>query len=157
MSRKFWADTQGMTLIEVLIVMLIIGILSVIAIPYYGRVMDQAKDKKMLTDLRNLAVSIGMYKVDFDQVPDAADATELVLILKSVQGKTSPLMATDPWGHYYDYIGNVVTNSYTLRCRGKDGLIGSWASEGNFNVNNDTVVLDGVFVASHQGAASIAH
>ncbi|MCP4396068.1 MAG: prepilin-type N-terminal cleavage/methylation domain-containing protein [bacterium] len=156
MNRKFWINDRGVTLIEVLIVMLIIGILSGIGIPFFGKVMEQAKDKKMITDLRNLAVAIGIHKVDYDQIPNAVDAVELVVILKSTVAQGSPLADTDPWGNFFDYIGNVASNSYTLRCRGKDGEIGDQASEYNFNVNNDTVVIDGVFVASHQGVASIA-
>ena len=156
MSRKFFIKKKGMTLIELLIVVAIIGLLATIGIPLYGRLMEQAKDKKMITELRNLAVAIGIYKVDNDLIPDADSATELVAILKADQGAASPYMDTDPWGNPYDYIRSMATNSYTLRCRGKDGIVGNLADEANFNADNDTVLIDGLFIASHQGAASIA-
>ena len=157
MRRKIWTDEQGMTLIEVMVVMLIIGVLSAIAVPYFGRVQQQARDKKMMTDMRNIAVAIGVYKVDNDQVPIAASATELIEILKNDQGGASPLTDKDPWGNYFAYTANVATNSYTLRSLGRDGQVSTLASQGNFDVDNDTVIVDGMFVASHQGAASIAH
>lgn len=156
MRKSYELTDRGMTMVEVLVVMLIIGILSSIAVPIFGRVREQAIDKKVMTDMRNIALAIGLYKIEHSTVPDAADATELVVILKNFQGKSAPLSEIDAWGHQYDYLGDAGADAYTLKSFGRDGVPGVPATPARFDADADVIVIDGLFVASHQGAVSIA-
>jgi type IV pilus assembly protein PilA len=52
---------NGFTLIELMIVMLVIGLLAVIAIPFYWQTRERAYFSSMQSDLKNLASAQEMY------------------------------------------------------------------------------------------------
>ncbi len=60
---------SGFTLIEMLIVIVIIWILAAAIVPKITRVIARAKDTKRVTDLRNVATAIEMYKADYGNFP----------------------------------------------------------------------------------------
>lgn len=157
MEREKFRSNKGFTLIELLIVVAIIGLLSAIAVPMLIRVQERAKDKKNMTDMRNIAVALGIYIIGNDRVPITNDIDVLLLELNtSPSGSANnALTDIDAWGYEYQYQTTVNGSSYTLRSLGKDGNLGPIATQSNFNANADLIVRDGVFVASHEGSVSI--
>ncbi len=79
-----------MTLIEVMIVIVIIGILSSIAIPTYLSSREKAKMAATISEIKILEKMIQGYKIDHDSYPENLD--EL--------GRKTP---KDPWGNPYQY------------------------------------------------------
>jgi type II secretion system protein G len=55
---------RGFTLIEILVVVMIIGILVAIAVPNYRRTMENARADSAVTDVRMIASTNRMYRVD---------------------------------------------------------------------------------------------
>jgi general secretion pathway protein G len=82
---------MGLTLVELLIVMAIIGILSAIAIPFYFGQVEKARVIKAIADLDNLQVEITNFELDHNRLPDT---------LEEVRSKD----LNDPWGNAYRYL-----------------------------------------------------
>lgn len=64
------ANESGFTLVEILVVILIIGILSAIAIPVFLNQRKQANDAAIRSDLRNIAIAAETFFKDNPNDPD---------------------------------------------------------------------------------------
>ncbi|PIE33945.1 hypothetical protein CSA56_09675 [candidate division KSB3 bacterium] len=149
---------KGFTLIELLIVVTIIGLLAGIAIPRFAKVYEKAKDKKVITDMRNIAVAIGIYRIEHGSAPITDDATVLVDELRNYTDASAPLNDYDVWGNKYVYQTDDDGTRYTLLSYGKDKTSGpSWATMDNFDADADTLVVNGIFRASHGGSTVVAY
>ena len=82
---------MGLTLMELLIVMAILGILSAIAIPFYFGQIGKARVIKAIADLENLQLEITNFELDHNRWPDT---------LEEVRSKD----LNDPWGNPYRYL-----------------------------------------------------
>jgi len=67
------SDQRGMTLIELAIVVVVIGILSAIATPVYLSQRDKARDAAVKGSMRAIQVGIVSYTVDHDGAYPASD------------------------------------------------------------------------------------
>src|SRR6266700_687199 len=72
---------SGITLIEILIVIAIIGILAAIAIPNLLNAVQRGKQKRTMSDMRTLATAIEAYAVDNNSYPPAACPSGLATII----------------------------------------------------------------------------
>lgn len=146
---------QGFTLIEVLIVVAIIGLISAIAVPRILWALDKSRDKKVMSDMRNIAVAIGIYTVDNGIVPNANNILDLITILQMHDPKNAgSLVERDAWGKLFYYQWTSDTD-YTLKSFGKDRTEGNPATGRYFDAAADTIIISGRFVASHEGSAPI--
>jgi general secretion pathway protein G len=147
---------QGFTLIELLIVVAIIAIIAAIAVPSMLKAFYLSKDKKVVSEMRNFAVAIGIYRIDYEMVPNAADITELVQVLQDTTpaNENTNLSPKDAWGHEL-YYRRMAQDEYTLKSFGRDGGESDPANTDLFDPDADTIITSGVFKASHQGTTSI--
>jgi general secretion pathway protein G len=65
--------TQGFTLVELMIVIVILGVLMAAIIPRIGGAQDRARDMARNGDLNSIKSALNMYYSDYGQYPDAAD------------------------------------------------------------------------------------
>ncbi len=92
---------QGLTLIEVMIVIVIIGILSSIAIPAYFNSKDKARIAATISEIKILEKMIRAYNVDHGAYPENINELGMDNL-------------KDPWGNPYQY--------YKIEGRTKKGV-----------------------------------
>ena len=118
-------NLQGLTLVEVMIVIVIIGILSSIAIPNYFSSKEKARMAATISEIKILEKLIIGYNIDHESYPDSLDDIGMQTL-------------KDPWGNPYEYLkiegngGGVgkmrkdhhmvpVNSDFDLYSNGKDG------------------------------------
>lgn len=118
------SSRAGFTLLEILIVTMLIGTLSAIAIPFYREALNAARIVKARADIKNVSATIDVYFLTTGQYPDSLAEVDSDRLL-------------DPWGSPYQYLkiqgmkvkGDVrkdknlvpINSDYDLYSMGKDG------------------------------------
>lgn len=80
----------GLTLIELLLVIALIGIITAIAVPFFYQQLERIKVRRAIADLVLIEFEVERYEDQNDELPDGFDDLEGVPRL-------------DPWGHAYVY------------------------------------------------------
>ncbi len=122
---KAFSRPSGLTLIELLLVVAMIGVLVGIALPAYQGYQERAKQAQAIQDIRALGIQIREYQQNHGNYPHA-----LAEIGKAAR--------TDPWGRAYVYLelsspankGRArkdrklfpINSDFDLYSLGKDGL-----------------------------------
>ncbi len=138
---------RGLTLIELVIVLAILGVLAAIAIPGYSGYRERARIKQAATDIGGINVNIKHYVTDNRTLPPNLAAV----------GAGSKV---DPWGRPYVYVNLIVegvgkarknknlvpiNSEFDLYSKGKDGAT---ATPLTAKPSRDDVILanDGRFI-----------
>ena len=114
------------------------------------------KQKNTMVDIGIITKALANYITDEGVLPKQDgtydEKSEFFKALSPHYVKVLPVK--DAWGNKFVY-HRVSQDEYTLISRGRDGAPGSTASTDYFDPNADTVLISGVFVASHQGTTVI--
>ncbi|HTP51070.1 MAG TPA: type II secretion system major pseudopilin GspG [Anaeromyxobacteraceae bacterium] len=115
------AAARGMTLIEILVVITILGLIAAaVAVNVVGQ-LGEAKIKQARTDLHTLENCLDLYKIDKGRYPTTEEGLQAVV----AAGKCKPRLK-DPWQHEYVYLypGVVHPDGFDLKSYGADGQPG---------------------------------
>lgn len=114
----------GLTLVEILIVLAILGTLTVAAVPAYMQALHGIKVKKAISEITVIAFEVTRFERDRERWPD--DLLELDRV---------PLV--DPWGNAYVYRHSEATDWNGKRRRDR------WLNPLNFDFDVFSVGRDG--------------
>ncbi len=123
MQQPTYHHINGLTLVELMLVVAIIGVLAAIALPSYAKYLDKANVAKAISEIYALQGTIQQYQIENYRNPDS---------LADVGAQSM----TDPWGNPYQYLNldkngnggarrdkslNPLNSDYDLYSKGKDG------------------------------------
>lgn len=156
-------SNRGMSMIELLIVVAIIGILAAAAVWNYLIALDKGKQKKSMADIRSIsaawearATEYGRYNAASEVFPwpgEDLSMTEMTTQLSPTYMRNIP--ERDGWGNPFEFaldlpVGNIdPANVYAVRSLGKDGLPDASSVVGTTKLFEcDIVFSNGVFLVS---------
>jgi general secretion pathway protein G len=108
-ERKYSRRQQGITLIELMVVMVILGLLAALVAPrMFGKV-GQAKRKATYTQIELFGTALDAFRLDVGRYPSTSEGLEA--LLKSPSGEDTWLgpylkkeeIPNDPWREPYRY------------------------------------------------------
>lgn len=129
-------NRRGMTLIEIMIVLAIIGSIAAILLPKIVGSQDKANIRSAKIQMSQIMNSLTLYSTDCGHYPSS-----LAGLTQQDSGCTNwgpePYYKTknkeaikDPWGHEFGYELNGA--EYTLKCFGRDGAEGGSGFNADF-------------------------
>ena len=124
-GRSVRGRPRGVTLVELMLGVMIVGVLTTIAVSSYGRYLAQNDIQKAIGDLGMIQAAVAIYAVDNQGLPTS---------LAQVGGNYGTMK--DPWGHAYQYVSHdtppgswrkdknihPINSDFDLYSMGKDGL-----------------------------------
>ena len=127
--KKYITDQKGITLIEIMVVIVILGILSTIIFTRVADRPEQARRTKAAIEIREMQTSLELFKLDNGFYPTTEQGLDALVSAPST-GKIPqnypssgymPKLPTDPWGYNYVYVCPGVHGDYDLESLGFDG------------------------------------
>jgi general secretion pathway protein G len=118
----------GLTLIELMVVLVILGLLAGLVFQRFTPQIDKAKEQTAITQMEILGLALDNYRLDVGAYPDSLEE----LVNSSADGWRGPYLKKnripdDPWGNPYTY--EVVEDGGDYRISstaGGKGSINSW-------------------------------
>lgn len=145
-ARRIAKDDAGLTLIELMVVVVILSILAVVIVPRVIDRPDQARVARAQADIAALSAALDLYRLDNQAYPSTDQGLQAL-----VQRPTTPpeprnwadggyvdRLPDDPWGRPYQYLSPGVHGTYDLFSLGADGrpggtgvnaVIGNWQQD----------------------------
>ncbi len=126
--------TQGFTMIELLLVLVILGVLAVMVVPRFAGRSEQARETAAKSDLARIGVALDSFEIDTGRYPSTADGLDaLVRQPSNTNNWRGPYLSgaqaepRDPWGNPYQYVYPSRRNEggYDLYSFGPDGQEGT--------------------------------
>jgi len=121
--------TQGFTLLELLVVMVIIGLLAGLVAPRYFAQVGKSQAKVAKAQIDSLEKALDQYRLDIGHYPTSEEGLQALVAAPS--GETNwagPYLRKgippDPWGRPYVYAQPGTHGDYDLQSYGKDGREG---------------------------------
>jgi general secretion pathway protein G len=134
---------NGLTQIEIIVVIVILGVLAALVLPSVVSRTDDARNVAAKSDLAAIRQALKLYRLDNQRYPTTEQGLE-ALVTKPVDPPVPPnwkpggyleKLPRDPWGHSYHYLNPGLKSDVDVVTYGADGQpggtgadadIGSW-------------------------------
>jgi general secretion pathway protein G len=141
-GQRHRLEQAGFTLIEIMVVVVIIGILGALIIPNVIGRDDQARVTAVRNDLRAVANSLDMYKLDNFHYPSTDQGLEALVSAPSGFPEAKNYnpsgylkkIPVDPWGTEFGYLND--GENYELYSLGADGAEGGEGYSADVNYSD---------------------
>ena len=130
--RQF--NSQGFTLIEIMVVIIILGILAGLLVPRIMGRPEEAKQLKATVQIEGLETALKLYKLDNGAYPDTEQGLQALVempetgMIPKNWRKGGYLeknrVPVDPWGNDFVYLSPGVHGDYDITSYGADGVPG---------------------------------
>lgn len=137
-------SSQGFTLIEIMVVMVILGLLVAVVAPNIMGRSDQAKVTVAETQLTNISKALDIYRLDNSHYPSTQQGLEALQSRPS--GSPEPKnwnpdgymksIPQDPWGNVFQYVSPGREGAYDLYSFGSDGQEGGEGDAADISIWN---------------------
>ena len=122
----------GVTLIEMMVVLVIIAIIAALIVPNVIGRPDEARVTVAKSDIRTLAASLELYRLDARQYPTTEQGLDALVhrpVLSPVPASWAKdgylaVLPQDPWGNPYIYAAPGQTAPFDIMSYGADGAPG---------------------------------
>lgn len=131
MKKK--ASERGLTLIELMVVLVILGIMVTAVVLKIGDEPDKARVLKAKSDIKTLETALKMFKIDNGYYPSTEQGLEALVYEPTVgtlpknykEGGYIEALPLDPWDNPYIYVSpGTQGRNYDLYTFGADGIEG---------------------------------
>ncbi len=127
-KRMVRAAARGMTLIEIMVVIVILGMIAAAVGVNVMKRLDEAKLKQARTDVQHIANDgIDAYHVMRGHFPTAEEGMAALVKEGFLKANNADGSIKDPWGNDYVYLypGQKHPDGYDVRSNGPDGKPGT--------------------------------
>ncbi len=132
--------SQGFTLVEMLLVLVILATLAAIVIPKFAGRSQQAKITAAQSQISSIELALDSFEVDNGYYPKSGALSELTDAPANATNWKGPYLKKgvppDPWGnpYAYDYPGKHNPSGYDIVSNGPDGRNGTDDDINNWDV-----------------------
>lgn len=129
MSSRFARDSDGFTLLELLVVMVIIGLLAGYVGPKYFQQIGKSEVKTAKAQIAALEQALDQFRLDVGHYPSTEQGLQALMTNPDNNTHWSgpylkKAVPNDPWGKTYQYRMPGQHGEYDLFSLGKDGQVG---------------------------------
>ncbi|WP_372340453.1 type II secretion system major pseudopilin GspG [Parvularcula sp. IMCC14364] len=134
---------RGLTLVEMMVVLVILGLLTTIVVINVLPAADQADIQKARADISSLEVALDQYRLDMKTYPTTAQGLQALVTVPDGVNRAASYrpggyirkLPLDPWGNPYVYQTpgeNGQIDIYSFGADGREGGEGNDADIGNW-------------------------
>jgi len=125
-------NDAGMTLLEILVVMVILGMLATLGSVQLMSYLGRAKTQTAKLQVEELATAIELFRIDVGRLPTSAEGLKVLIEAPSGEGAagwTGPYLRkastlSDPWNRAWEYRAPGEHGEFDLVSYGADGAPG---------------------------------
>ena len=134
--------SNGFTLLEVMVVIVILGILASMVVPNLLGSQERANVQKAVSDITALETSLSMYKMDNYDFPTTEQGLEALVTETDIEPLPRRFpedgyvkrLPNDPWGNEYQLLNPGENGKMDIFSMGPDGEAGTDDDIGNWNL-----------------------
>lgn len=142
-TARFVASEEGVTLLEVLIVIMIMGFIATLGSIQLTKYFSRARVDTAKLQMQELSVALDLFKIDVGRFPEGSEGLQaLVRQVTDIPGWRGPYLKRDtilkdPWARPYVYTPERGAGSYRLITLGADGQQGGENDNADISISSD--------------------